>query len=155
MGSPCQEQGPGKGPPCSWNLALSSFHPAQRARPLGPQALWGKPWGCRGKGCRDFDPDSHFRGYTAPSQLDPHPAFGPLEKGTEWAQLRRRPGWGARELSLQEALPGGGGQCTQGWAVDAGAGVLYCTRPMVTAGTKADRSSSGLSCAGGWGEGRG
>ena len=168
MGRPAREQGPGKGRPALWSLALSSFHPVQRGRPPGLQAcLQGQALGVQRKGVvGDFDPYSHW-GTQPPAAWTLTPAFGPPRDGHMEAvrvlvEVPR--GWGSTraEPSGRRCLEGvgsarRGGQCTQGWAVDVGVRVLggNSPRPMVTAGTEADRSSSGLSRAGGWGEGRG
>lgn len=78
VGRPAREQGPGKGRPALWSLALSSFHPVQRGRPPGPQAcLQGQALGVQRKGVvGDFDPDSHW-GTQPPAAWTLTPAFGP------------------------------------------------------------------------------
>lgn len=101
----------GAGPLSSESLAPSSFHPVQRGRPPGLQAcLQGQALGVQRKGAvRDFDTDSHWG--TQP------PAFGPLRDEHRDGACATR---GARGLgehaswACREALPGEGGQWTQG-----------------------------------------
>lgn len=127
----------GAGPLSSESLALSSFHLVQRGWPPGPQAcLQGKPWGCRGKGL------SVTLTPTVTGVRSPQP-LGPLEMSTEMVRVlpEVRGGWGSTR-----AEPAGT-RCLEGVGSGHRVGWLGGTHPdsLATAGTKADRSSTGLS----------